>query len=116
MANKGHYYYIKNYSSNGEMAISRHVFEELALTTVMKIEGVTPYTGDNAKSKTIYRPVIATLQKNGRVSLNIDISISRKVDIKATCIKIQEEVRNVLLAALETIPVNININVAAIDN
>jgi len=115
MANKG-YYYIKNYSSNGEMAISRHVFEELALATVMKIDGVTPYTGDGSKSKTIYKPVTADLQKNGKVSLNIDISISKKVDIKSTCIRIQEEVRNSLLAALETVPVNININVAAIED
>ncbi len=111
------YFIIKNYSRNGEMAISRHVFEELALTTIMKIPGVTPYAGDDKKNHSInlYHPATATIKKDGRVYLNIDVSISKKVNIKDTCMKIQEEVRNALLTALETVPVNININVASIE-
>lgn len=116
MAKKEHrYYFIKNYSNKGEMAISHHVFETIATNAVNKIKGAKVYKGNpHHSSRTIYRPVNCEMKKNGKIELSVDVSIKKGVDVKETCEKIKEEIVNDLLLAVETVSVNVSINVANI--
>ena len=115
MAKKEHrYYYIKNYSTKGEMAISHHVFETIAMEAVKRIKGAKIYKGNPHHTRTIYRPVTCEMKKNGKIELNVNISLKKGANVKSTCEKIKEEIINDLLLAVETVSVNVNINVANI--
>lgn len=115
MADKHSYFFIKNYSSNGDMAISRHVFEEIVLNTIKKIKGVTPFKGEGTKKNfNLYHPVTCSIRKDNRVDINVDVSVKKNIDVKSTCIKIQEEINNALMLSCETVAFNVNINVASI--
>ena len=116
MAKSKDFFFIKNYSSHGDMAINRHAFEDIALNVIKKIKGVKPFNGQGAsKSFKMYRPIVCNITKDNKVDLNIDISIKKSIDIKSTCIKIQEEVNNALILSCETVPIKVNINVANIE-
>lgn len=112
--NEHRYYYIKNYSTQGEMAISHHVFETIATEAVKRIKGASIYKGKANSRVNIYRPVACEMKKNGKIELSVDVSIKKGADVKATCEKIKEEITNDLLLAVETINVNVLINVANI--
>ncbi|MCQ2794613.1 MAG: alkaline shock response membrane anchor protein AmaP [Bacilli bacterium] len=111
--NEHRYYYIKNYSNKGEMAISHHVFETIAVEAVKKVKGASVYKGKTSRVN-IYRPVSCEMKKNGKIELSVDVSLKKGVDVKTTCEKIKEEITNDLLLAVETINVNVSINVANI--
>jgi len=116
MADKKNYFFVRNFSSNGDMAISRHVFEDIVINTIKKIKGVSPYRGDGAKKNfKLYHPVTCTMRRDNKVDINVDISIKKNVDVKAKCIEIQEEINNNLLLSCETVAFNVNINVANIE-
>lgn len=118
MADKNNYFYVENYSNNGEMAISRSAFESIALFTLKRVKGVKPFKKieKDKKGKNIYKPITCNIRRDGRVDLNVDISLKKNTDVRSTCLKIQEEIKSALLLAAETIPFNININVAGIED
>lgn len=111
------YYQIKNYSSTGEMAISRHAFENIALNTIKHIKGVKVYKGRQGANKSVYlyRPIVCNMEKDGLIKLDVDITLKKGVKLKETCEKIQEEINNAILLAVETVKVKVNINVAQIE-
>ncbi len=113
MANEHRYYYIKDYSTKGEMAISHHVFESIATSAVNKIKGAKIYKG-NPHAHSIFHPVTCQIKKNGLIELTVNISLKKGIDLKSTCEKIKEEITNDLLLAVETVSVNVIINVANI--
>lgn len=109
------YYYVKNYSTKGEMAISHHVFETIATEAVKKIKGAKIYRGKpHSRGFNIYRPVNCEMKKNGKIELSVDVSLKKGVDVKTTCEKIKDEITGDLLLAVETVNVNVLINVANI--
>ena len=109
------YYYIKNYSTKGEMAISHHVFEEIATLAVKRIKDAKIYKGKpHTRGFNIYRPVTCEMKKNGKIELNVNVSLKKGADVKATCNKIKDEIVSDLALAIETASVNVIINVANI--
>lgn len=115
MAKEHRYYYIKNYSNKGEMAISHHVFETIAMDAVKKVKGAKVYKGNpRSRGFNIYRPVTCEMKKNGKIELHVNVSLKKGVDVKATCEKIKDEITSDLLLAVETVSVNVLINVANI--
>lgn len=116
MAKKEHrYYFIKSYSTKGEMAISHHVFESIAMEAVKRIKGAKIYKGNpHSRGFNIYRPVTCEMKKNGKIDLNVNVSLKKGIDVKSTCEKIKEEITSDLMLAIETVNVNVSINVANI--
>ncbi|MCQ2792313.1 MAG: Asp23/Gls24 family envelope stress response protein [Bacilli bacterium] len=113
MAKENRYYIVKN-SNLGEMAISHRVFETIAINSVRQVKGAKIYKGDAKSRRYLYRPVTCEMKKHGKIEINVDVSLKKGVDVKSTCQKIKEEIINNLLLAVETVSVNVLINVANI--
>lgn len=110
MANKNNYFYIRNYSSNGEMAIARRAIEEIVLLTINKIKGISLF-----KTKKDDSPVVCNITKDNNVKIKVNVSIKKNTSVKDVCLKAQDEIKNSFLLALELIPSEIVINVANIE-
>lgn len=110
------YVYIKNSSSDGDLAISRRVFEELATEAVDKVIGasVTTLKSKNKILVKLYHPVKVTFHKNGQVEIKISITIKKGINANKVCLDIQEEVANSLLVYTESVPFDIQIKIASI--
>lgn len=112
------YVYIKDYSKNGNIAISRRIFEEIALDAVKHVSGAS--VSEKKKSKlssfSLFNPVKVTFHKNGQVEISISIVLSKGVNASKVCLNIQEEVSSSLLAYTESVPFSIEVKVASFDN
>lgn len=106
------YITINHEAKNGDLAISRTVFEQLASEAVARISGASIAGKKHRISLT--KPVQATFQKNGKVKIGVSINIKKGTNIKDICLKIQEEITTLLMAYTESIPFDVQINVAEI--
>ena len=109
------YVYIKNYSKDGEIAISRRVFEQLATDAVERVSGAS--INGKGKKKSIFslhNPVKVIFHHNGQVEIFISITIKKGENANQVCLSIQEEVAQSLLAYTESVPFNIQLKVASI--
>lgn len=110
------YFNIKNYSTNGELAISRHVFETIASIAIKRVKEAKLYKGkEKGKTFGTYHPVTCSIRKDNRVEVKVDISVKKGANVKTTCEKIQDEISQSLMLACETVPFSVKINVAAIE-
>ena len=110
------YIYIKNCSKDGQIAISRRVFEDLAIEATNHVLGSK---GSTAKGKIrllekLYHPVKVTFHSNGQVEIKVTITIKKGADVSKACLAIQEEIAQSLLAYTESVPFNIQIKVDSI--
>ena len=107
------YLYIKSYSKDGDIALSRHVFEDLANDAVERIAGVKIFDKEYSKRRTfnMFNPVRVVFHKNGQVEIVIDITLKKGADKQKVVDAIKEEVELSLLAYTESVPFDININV-----
>lgn len=113
------YVYIKNYSKDGEIGISRRVFEELATEAVERVGGASVHNkGKNKKTIdkvfNLHNPVKVVFHHNGQVEIFISINIKKGENANKVCLAIQEEVAQSLLAYAESVPVTIQLKVASI--
>mgnify|MGYP003329491014 CR=1 FL=1 len=110
------YFYIKNYSKNGEMAVHVRVFEAIALDAIKRVKGVKPYQGNpKARAFNLYHPVNCSVRRDNQVEVKADISVAKGQNVKEVCERVKEEISQSLVLASEVIPFNIKINVAEID-
>lgn len=110
------YVYIKNYSKDGEIAISRRVFEELATDAVERVSGASVIKKGKKKLNVfnLYNPVKVTFHHNGQVEIEISINVKKGENTSKVCLAIQEEVAQSLLAYTESVPFDIHLKVASI--
>ncbi len=111
------YIYIKNLSKDGQMAISRRVFEDLAFEATNRVLGASV---NKIKTKIrllakLYHPVKVTFHKNGQVEIKVTITVKRDVNVNDVCLAIQDEIAQSLLAYAESVPFDINIKVASVN-
>lgn len=97
---------------NGELAISRSVFEEIASETTNRVSGAS--VSKTKKTFKLSRPVTVSFRKDGKVEVSISISLKKGLIAADICKAIQEEVASSLLAYCESIPFVIEIKVASI--
>lgn len=110
------YFHIKNYSTNGELAINHHVFEAIALSAIKRVKGVKAYKGNSKQNAfTKYNPVTCLVRKDNKVEIKVDVVLKKGMNIKATCEKIQDEIAQSLMLACETVPFSVKINIASIE-
>ncbi len=110
------YVYIKNNSKDGEIALSRRVFEDLAVDATNRVLGasVSKNKSKNKLLDKLYQPVKVTFHKNGQVEIKVTITMKKGLNAEKVCLAIQEEIAQSLLAYAESVPFEIQIKIAAI--
>ncbi len=110
------YIYIKNCSKDGQIAISRRVFEDLAFEATNRVLGasVSKVKIKNRLLAKLYHPVKVTFHKNGQVEIKVTITIKKDVKADDVCLAIQEEIAQSLLAYAESVPFDIHVKIASV--
>lgn len=107
------YYYLNNYSGAGLMGISRRAFESIATTAANEVEHAK-VAHRNSRLFQLSHPVKASFRKNGKVELNIDVSISKGAEVHAVSLAIQEAVASAISMMCETVPIAVEIKVVTV--
>ena len=110
------YVLIKNYSSNGKMAISRQALVSLTERAVANIPGADIVQKKKQGLPSVFktRPVKIVLRSNGIADIRIEVELSAEAKVMDVCTKIQEEVAKAIQVTCETVPVSVNIKVAKV--
>ncbi len=106
------YYYLKSYQSekNGKMGISRQAFEDIATLAANSLKGVSVKERQTGFFK-LTKPVRAVFRKDGRVEMQIDVSLKKGSSVQDICLSIQEKVASAISMMAETVPVSIAVHV-----
>ena len=109
------YSYINNYTKNGSLAISRRVFETIAVIATNKINGAE-VSKANKKSKdfNLYNPISVNIEKDGKVNIKIEVSLKKGTDVHKICMQIQERIAQHMELMCEIVPFNIITKVVSI--
>ena len=97
------YININQYSSNGELAISRKVFARLAEAAV----GHTSLKG----SIKVKQPVKVVFMKDGRVEVGVHVVIKKGIKLTEACLELQKEIAHALEVYVEAVPFEIEVSV-----
>ena len=97
-------------NKNGDLMISRTVFESLATEATNKVKGASIAK----KGFKLSNPVTATFQKNGRVKITVSINLKKGANANEICLKIQESVASHLMAYAESVPFDVVTNIVEI--
>ena len=97
------YININQYSSNGELAISRKVFARLAEAAV----GHTSLKG----SIKVKQPVKVVFKKDGRVEVGVHVVIKKGIKLTEACLELQKEIAHALEVYVEAVPFEIEVSV-----
>jgi len=110
---KRDYYYLNNYTNGGEMGISRHAFESIANVAANEVEGASV-----SKRKTrlfsLEYPVKASFRHDGKVELQLDVTIQKGQAVKDICLQIQEGVASAISMMCETVPFSVEVKVISV--
>ena len=109
------YVYIKDYSKNGQMGISKAVFEQIVATVTNKVGGVS--TAKSRKSNSpffFHKPVKCSIYEN-KLNVDIQVIIRQGHNVEEICHSIQQEVAEKLTQMVEVVPFQIKIRVAGIE-
>lgn len=108
------YVKINHYSKNGELAISRSVFETLATEATNQVNGAS-VAEKKRKAFKLSKPVQAIFQKNGKVKIAVSINLKKGENANEISVKIQERIASVLMAYTESVPFDIQVNIVEIE-
>ena len=110
------YVLIKNYSSNGKMAISRQALQSITERAVAGIPGANiAQKKKNALANFFMMgPVRIILRSNGIADIRLEVALSAEAKVMDVCTKIQEEVAKAIQMTCETVPVSVNIKVVKV--
>lgn len=106
------YLKIQNFSNKGTIAISRRVFEMLATDATERIQGASLSASKKIGSFSLTKPVKVSFRSNGKVEVNVSITLRKGSHAKEVCSKIQEEIANSFSTYAESVPFEIQIKVA----
>lgn len=104
------YYYLSNPGRNGQIGISRKAFEDIATSAANSLHGVSVEGRSGAFIK-LTSPVRAVFHRDGKVEINISVSLRRGTDVHATCLKIQEAIAGAISMMTEAVPFSISVHV-----
>jgi uncharacterized alkaline shock family protein YloU len=110
---KRDYYYLHNFTQNGTMGISRRCFETIATLAANEVKGASVKMR-KSRFFTLEHPVRASFRKDGKVDLNLDVSLAKGSSVKDICLEIQEAVASEITMMCETVPFTIQIKVVSV--
>ena len=100
------YIYINKYEKGGDLAISRKVVVRLATAAI----GHTSLKN----SINLKEPVRVIFKKDGKVIVNLKVTVKRGVKPQTVCEELQKEIKHALEVYVESIPFEIEISVVEI--
>ena len=107
------YIQINGYSNRGgELAISRHVFEQIAIDATNRIIGQD--VSNKKKDAKIHSPIKVVFKKDGQVTIEVSISLKKGVKPTDISLLIQKEIAHDLAAYVESVPFSIEVTVEEI--
>ncbi len=107
------YYYLNNYSPYGLMGISHRAFMTIVETATNNVVGASVKNRRKVAIFQMANPVKVYFRKDGKVDINLDVSIKKGESVNTVCNNIQNSVADSLLMMCETVPFNINIKVSS---
>lgn len=102
---------INEHSSKGNLAISRKVIETIVNEAVLRV--LNQLKTDTNKVK-ITKPSEIAFKKDGKVMINVFVSLKKKENPQDTCLKIQEEIARDLAIYTESLPFEIIVSITDI--
>ena len=97
------YIYINQYDRGGELAISRKVFARIA-------EAAVSHTSLKSSIK-VKGPVKVIFKKDGKVTVDVHVSIKKGVKPTTVCEELQKEIAHDLEVYVESVPFEVEISV-----
>ena len=110
------YVYIQNYQKAGTIGISSYSFKQIAENACNTVEGVRLDKDSNSGTWSLSKPITVIIKDDTKVDINISISITGKLNVHQTAVKIQEAVAERLMIVAETVPFRINVKVVSMKN
>jgi uncharacterized alkaline shock family protein YloU len=102
-----------NYTGLGTMGISRRVLASIASIATAGVQGAS-LSKHESRLFQISRPVKVSLLRNGRAEIKIDVNLKKGAKVGDVCRSIQQEVATEIAMMVETLPVDVKINVGRI--
>jgi uncharacterized alkaline shock family protein YloU len=107
------YLKLNNYQSCGEIGISQKAFETIASIACNNVAGAS-VKQKNSRLFFLDQPVSASLRKDGKVQLRLDVVLAKGAEVQKVCSTIQEEVANAISLMCETVAFRIEVKVVAV--
>ncbi len=108
------YVYIQNYARRGTLAISNNVFDQIISIAIEKIKGVRLKKNNEKFSFFLHKPIHCEI-KDGGVSVDVNVVISKDVNVNDVCLAIQEEIAYAISSTTEFVPFAVNVKVIGIE-
>lgn len=110
------YIKVNNGSGNGEIGLSRRVFEAIATEAINRVGNVKL----SQKSKTLLpfnlsKPIRVTFRSDDSVEIKVSIDIKKGSDANKICLAIQEEIARSISAYTESVIFKVELKVVSID-
>lgn len=104
------YYYLTAPQKRGKIGISRKAFEDIATLAANSLQGVS-VEGRGGSFVKLLSPAKAVFHRDGKVEINISVSLKRGTDVHATCLRIQEAIAKAITMMTEAVPFSISVHV-----
>lgn len=108
----GNYVAINNYSSLGKMGISRRALEGLANRAVASVAAAK--VSKKAASFQAEQGARVTLSRSGKVTIHVDVSITRGTAVDKVCLELQKAIAGEIELSCDTVPYDIRIRVVKV--
>ncbi len=92
------------------MGISRQAFEDIATLAAKSLKGVNVNQKPTGFFK-LTKPARAIFRKDGRVELQIDVSLKKDSPVHEVCLAIQEKITSAISIMVETVPLSVAVHV-----
>lgn len=108
------YYLLNNFSPYGTMGISHRAFITIVETATNHVSGASVSKSRKTAIFKMANPVKVYFRKDGRIDINLDVSVKKGESVGQICNNIQNSVADALLMMCETVPFNVHIKVSSI--
>lgn len=117
------YYFLNNFSPYGTMGISHRAFITIVETATNHVSGASVFKSRKNAIFKMTNPVKVFFRKDGRIDINLDVSIKKgesvgevctNIQIGEVCTNIQNSVADALLMMCETVPFRVHIKVSSL--
>lgn len=108
------YYLLNNYSPYGKIGISHRAFTRIAEIATNHVAGAAITSKKKAAIFQMTNPVKVYFRKDGKVDIQLDVSIKKGESVKNVCLDIQNNVADAIVMMCEAVPFNVHIKVSSI--
>lgn len=108
------YYLLNTFSPYGTMGISHRAFTTIVETATNHVSGASVFKGRKASVFKMTNPVKVFFRKDGRIDINLDVSVKKGESVGEICTNIQNSVADALFMMCEAVPFSVHIKVSSL--